>query len=53
MPLRCWKLEGSRVVRLQRLVLLSCLLILALCTGCGRTMTDGGIREMRYEQKNF
>ena len=51
MPLRCWKSEGSRITRLQVLILLPCLLILSLWVVGGRTMTDGEIKELRYERE--
>ena len=51
MPLRCWKSEGSRITRLQVLILLPYLLILSLWVVGGRTMTDGEIKEMRYERE--
>ena len=53
MPLRCWKSEGSRVIRLRTLILLTCLLILSFWACGGRTMTDGEIKEMRYEREYF
>lgn len=53
MPLRCWKSEGSRVIRLRRLVLLPCLLILSFWVCGGRTMTDGEVKEMRYGREDF
>ena len=53
MPLQCSKSEGSRVTRLQGLILLPCLLIVFLWVGGGRTMADSEIRELRYEHKPF
>lgn len=53
MPLRCWKSEASRITRLQRLVLLPCLLILSLWIGGGWTMTDGEMKEMRLEAEHM
>ena len=52
MPLRCFK-SGSRITRLQGLVLLPCLLILSLWAGDGWTMTDGEIKAMRSDQERF
>ena len=48
MLLRCCK-SGSRITRLPGLVLLPCLLVLSLWAGGGGTMTDGEIKELRYE----
>ena len=51
MPLRCFKSEGSRIFRLQELILLPWLLILSFLVGGGWAMTDGEVKEMRYNQK--
>lgn len=52
MPLQSWKSEGSRITRLQGLILLPCLLVISLWVGGGQTMADSEIRELRYEQKS-